>query len=172
MIPPALIPKPGTTSPLPRDPSIKSAAFFYHNGTASRKLMPCTGVKIINDSPDEIRVKLAGRKFYQVVPIAQVYHRDAPELHWRKVTEHKVNPAIPSLEPEHGNIYWHMDDGLFTFRGMLWASTKSRKVHTCWISHRELPKGSKIYRPITNNKHRMRRISATYAESLTRIEIK
>lgn len=47
---------------------------------------------------------------------------------------------------------------LFTFRGLNWAETKTRKSSCCWHCNHDIVVGQQAYKPITNSQSRWRRL--------------
>ena len=48
----------------------------------------------------------------------------------------------------------------------LWARCKTRKAHKCWVCRNEFPKGSTLYRPMSNGLYRSQRICEPCVERL------
>ena len=49
-------------------------------------------------------------------------------------------------------------EGLFTYDGMPWSSCRARKSTRCHVTGNAIKPGDAIYRPVTNNNKRMRRL--------------
>ncbi len=59
-----------------------------------------------------------------------------------------------------------LSDSLIGFRGMIWSKTISRRARSCEICDKIIPVNSIAWRPMTNSKHRMKRISGDCMDGL------
>lgn len=50
--------------------------------------------------------------------------------------------------------------GVVRYAGRVWAACRARKAGICWLTGAAFQKGDAIYRPLTNDSERMRRVRA------------